>query len=259
MVTDKRLKVCPQCRSSNVELVKIGSLATEKTKESPSRAIDRIREALETTNPSKSGVLRDLLSLQADVSIPKFEFFDTIGLILQERSQFFMLSIYSELGNRLSVIYGAEGMREMDKYLLEKYCFSQGEQIIYELNGRISQLSDDFIGRVKGTIYITNSGIIAHGKFNSYPLKGGSGSLVPSTFQRRTWGLSPKGKQDFLIRSLAQYGYTFPTVNLHGLKMSNRKLSYSSSNNDRIRIIPSRIEEHRDKLFAILSKFQKQN
>jgi len=171
-----------------------------------------------------------------------------------------MASIYPGMRSRLSIIYGDEGMRVMDKYIMEKFCFNQGEQIIYELNGRIIRFTTNSVSRVKGTLYVTNSGIIAHGKFNSHtPYKYGSGSLVPSIFQRRAWGFSPKGKQDFKIHSLAQYGYKFPTGDLHGLKMDNRALSYSSSNNDRIRIIPSRIEEHRDKLFAILAKFQKRN
>ncbi|MFX0028805.1 MAG: zinc ribbon domain-containing protein, partial [Candidatus Hermodarchaeota archaeon] len=143
-----------------------------------------------------------------------------------------------EMRVKFSKIYGDEGMRVMDKYIIERYCLDRvhKEQIIYELNGKITQFAAKFTGKVRGTIYITNQRIIAQGKFNT--------NIRNLSFWAGTVLDLPHltGRHDFLTQSITKYGYQFPTDYIHRLRMSNRELSYFSGKN-RIKIIPSDIEE----------------
>jgi len=222
--------------------------------DTPNQVMDRIKKALEMRKPSITEILANLYTLQANNSLSNFEFFDRIGETYQLNPKFFMLSIYPKIRLKLSKIYGDEGMRVMNKYILEKSCLDEGEQIIYELNGTIRQkfLKKYTIKVLHGTIYVTNSRIIAHGKFE-FRLYQSAGAVIFGTTK------SPKkAKIAYISRSGPCYGYPFPIKNLHGLR--HYELSYSVKHYNkivsRITIIASKKEEHRDKLFAILDKFQ---
>lgn len=220
------------------------------------QAIEEIKKALEVRNPSKTGILKYLYKLQANISLSKFEFFDIIGIIIQIRPEFFMTSIYPKMWRKFAKIYGIEGIRVMDKYILENFCLNQGEQIIYEFNGTIKQnVPRQHSIQVSGNIYVTNNRIIAQGIFLFFPRQS-----VGATAAEVVTGLPlgrdvKKPKKTYIYHSAPCYGYKFPTDNLSGLQMQDRKLSYFSVGSE-VTIIPPKNEVHGDKLYAIFDKFQ---
>jgi len=221
----------------------------------PNQVMDRIKKALEMRKPSITDILADLYTLQANNSLSNFEFFDIIGKTYQLNPKFFMLSIYPKIRPKFSKIYGDEGMLVMHKYILEKFCLDEGEQIIYELNGKIRQKVPKkyTINILHGIIYVTNSRIIAQGKFK-FELYQSAGAVIFGSTK------SPKkAKIAYFSSSRPCYGYQFPIKNLHYLyNYNNRNLSYSVNDKrvSTITIFVSKKEHHGDKLFTILDKFQ---
>ena len=218
------------------------------------QVIERIKRALKMA--SKKEILEYIYTLQANYSLSNLEFFDLIGKIYKMNPRFFMISIYPEIRVKFNKIYGDQGMRVMDKHILERYSLNWDEKIIYEFNGKISGLVEKHAGmRVKGRIYITNQKIIAQGTFWFLDIDTSIKREIKESWigsQRR------KVKHAFLMRKMSTYGYHFPTYNFNRLKMGKRKLRYYSGKN-LIKITPSEMENHRDKLFAILDQFQTRN
>ena len=225
----------------------------------PNQVMDKIEKALEMEKPSREEVLTYLYNLQANESLSNLELFDLIGKTYQLSPVFFMFSIYPKLRSKLSKIYGDEGMRVMNKHILEKYCLEEGEQILYELDGIIRQKVPKkyawiMVGNLRqaGTIYITNKRIVAHGRLDLSPhesflrviITDGGGTKDPK-----------KAEKAYINDSAPCYGYEFPINDLHGLKKDYRKIIYFSGNS-RIKINLSRKEDNGDKLFEILDKFQ---
>ncbi|MHA1479641.1 MAG: hypothetical protein ACTSPU_15725 [Promethearchaeota archaeon] len=105
-----------------------------------------IEKALLMRKPSKDGILKCLYALQAENSLPAFEFFDVIGDIYQRAPVFFMSSIYPKIRRKFGKIYKNEGMRVMDKYILEKFCLDEGEQIKHEFYGIVKLKDMNFMG-----------------------------------------------------------------------------------------------------------------
>jgi len=243
-----------------IEKTHVKKKMTDIETNTPNQVMDRIKKALEMRKASKAEILTDLYALQANNSLSNFEFFDLIGETYQLNPKFFMLSIYPKIRYKFSKIYGDEGMSVMNKYILEKFCLDEGEQIIYELNGKIRQKVPKkyTIKILHGTIYVTNSRIIAHGKFE-FRLYQSAGEAI---FLGGSTKSPKKAKNAYFSSSGPCYGYQFPIKNLHYLyNYNNRNLSYSVKQDDNIvsdtiTIFVSKKEHHGDKLFAILDKFQ---
>jgi fructosamine-3-kinase len=247
--------------------IKISNIETN----TPNQVMDSIKRALEMRKPSQMEILANLYTLQANNSLSNFEFFDKIGETYQLNPMFFMLSIYPKIRRKFSKIYGDEGTRVMHKYILEKFCLDKGEQIIYELNGKIRQKVPKkyTINVLHGTIYLTNYRIVAHGKFAFIPYQSTGGVI----FDLCIGGSSKAPKEAkiaYISRSTPCYGYSFPIKNLYGLinpsAFNNHNLSYSVKQDEnlynddcRITIDASKKEDYGDKLFAILDKFQRIN
>jgi hypothetical protein len=170
-----------------------------------------------------------------------------------------MLSIYPNIRRKFRKIYGDEGMQVMNKSILETFCLDEEEQIIYELNGTIrKKIPKKYTIKVlHGTIYVTNYRIVVHGKI-VFELE----VAINESFK------SPKEAEiAYISNSTPCYGYPFPIKNLHGLinpsDFNNHNLSYSVKQDENlysddciITIDASKKEDHGDKLFAILDKFQ---
>jgi len=164
-----------------------------------------------------------------------------------------MYSIYPKLRRKFKKGYGDKGMEPMNEYIMEKYCLRKEEQIVYKLEGTISQKVPkvyEWIRVQKGTIYITSERIIALGRFDVCPHTSFAYWVLTegSTKSRK------KAEKSYIYSSTACYGYKFPTSSLRRLKKDTRKLTYFCGES-RIKIIPSR-KENLDRLFTILEETQ---
>ena len=218
---------------------------------------DKIKNLLEMKKPPKKKILSSLFTLQANDSLSKLEFFDIVGKIYQLNPLYFMFSIYRKLWSKSRKIYGVEGMKKMEKYIMENYCLNEGEQILYEWQGMIRQKVPKkydwiWVGNLRqpGTIYITNERIIAHGALAVYPyesyfrtvITGGGGTKDPK-----------KARKYYIQESGPCYGYNFPINDLHDLQMDKQKIIYFIGDS-RIKINISKKEGNAIKIFEILEK-----
>ncbi len=96
------------------------------------QTFNKIKNLLEMKKPSKKKILSSLLTLQANDSLSNLEFFDIVGKTYQLNPQYYMFSIYRKLWSKSRKIYGVEGMKAMEKYIMENFCLNEGEQILYE-------------------------------------------------------------------------------------------------------------------------------
>ncbi|MHA1479642.1 MAG: hypothetical protein ACTSPU_15730 [Promethearchaeota archaeon] len=242
-------------------------------KNSSNRYIIKIEKALEELQSSlkKSlfskrkicGELRNnVFALQADNSLSDPEFFDVIGEICQRKPMFFMLWIYPKMRDKLRKVYGNEGLRVMDKYILEKFCLDEGERIIHEFNGTLKlKAAKKYVIRINnGYVYVTNHRIVAQGKISldtDYSAK--QAVLEFAGISTKT----PLGaKIAYLSGSKPCYGYYFGGVK-HISYLSfekKRKLTYSVLSEEiDITINVSKKDNTGDKLYQILDKSKAQN
>jgi len=205
--------------------------------------------------------------------LPDTEFFDIVGETFKLNPGFYMKNLYKGVRKKLSANikkmlknrgislrdlkedfkekgFGfVNNLGKMDKYIFEKYCLIDGEQILFESSGLI------WFGRARasGALYVTNNRIIAQGKI----IAGGSHLVNPGFMDR-----------DRIINFSRQqkcYGYVFPIKNLYRLrKRKYRGVTYNAKLNNTTRKVvigmgkfPKR-EEHLSKIFEILSKHSKE-
>ena len=142
---------------------------------------------------------------------------------------------------------------EMERYIFEKYCLFDGEQILLESGGTIQW------GRATsgppisgGTLYVTNFRIISQGRIVP---RGGMFSA----------GWSDRSRIIKLSRQQKCYGYVFPIKNLSKLRKEYKRIFYkvklTNSKESRKVIIGMRKTRNREdnlnKIYEILSKLSK--
>ncbi len=210
------------------ELNKIGDL---------NQVFSNIHEEFKSTQPSSNRVityLYDLRTKEEFQGLSDSKFYDFIGEVFKLNPEYFMKHIYG--ARRL---YEEVNKKEMEKYIIEKFCLYEGEQILYECNGEITEtnptmkvVSTPVKASVDGRIYITNYRIIAHGKLSA---KGG-----------RWWGfglldlaiagVTGETKRDkskigmiegSTFQELPCYGFQFKTSNHVRLKKKSNGILYS--------------------------------
>lgn len=136
-------------------------------------------------------------------------------------------------------LIGDEKLKEMERYILEKYYLTEGEQILLEFNGNITQnrKMTEPIFLNSASIFITNARMIAQGKL--------------------------KGPYNRYIPNIAFYGYEIPIKNIFRLRRVRNNIRYrvmvdekQSEVNLKIALGESQAkrEENIDKLFEMLSK-----
>ena len=225
---------------------------TDMEKNTSNPHIIRIEKALEM---KKSSELRNhLYALQIDNSLSDFEFFDVIGDIYRRAPVFFMLEIYPKIKSKFRKVYGNEGSRVMDKYILEKFGLDEGEQILFEFDGEIllTALKQFKFEVNKGRIFVTNHRLIAHGNCLF--------TLIVGAGNERAFRSYISTDHTYLKPC---YGYSFPIKNLYSLtplsdfqrQNKKRKLTYFSIGR-KIEINPSKKENTLDRLYEILNEFQ---
>lgn len=211
--------------------------------------------------PSKGDILKFFYTLQADDSLSNFDFFDVIGEIYQQEPAFFMLKIYPKIRRKFGKIYKNEGMRVMDKYILEKFCLDEGEQIKHEFYGTVKlKVPKKYVIRIiNGTFYVTNRRIIAQGKLG-FDLDLSTGQAILE-FGGGSTKNPKKALKHYISSSKSCYGYSIPIKNLYKLNRFTtgskiKKLSYLIPQKTKITINISKKEGIGEKLYEILNDFQ---
>ncbi len=228
-------------------------------KNTSNQYIIRIEKALEKRNVSE--LCNNLFDLHIDNSLSDFEFFDVIGDIYQQAPAFFMLKIYPKIRRKFGKIYRNEGMRVMDKYILEKFCLDEGEQIKHEFYGTLKlKVPKKYVIRIiNGTFYVTNRRIIAQGKLG-FDLDLSTGQAILE-FGGGSTKNPKKALKHYISSSKSCYGYSIPIKNLYKLIRFTtgskiKKLSYLVPQKTKITINISKKDNIGDKLLTILNEFQ---
>jgi hypothetical protein len=211
--------------------------------------------------PTKGEILKLFYTLHADDSLSNFDFFDIIGEIYQREPAFFMLKIYPKIRRKFGKIYKNEGMRVMDKYILEKFCLDEGEQIKHEFYGTVKlKVPKKYVIRIiNGTFYVTNRRIIAQGKLG-FDLDLSTGQAILE-FGGGSTKNPKKALKHYISSSKSCYGYSIPIKNLYKLNRFTtgskiKKLSYLVPQKTKITINISKKEGIGEKLYEILNDFQ---
>ena len=195
--------------------------------------IDNIKMEFSARRSAKR-ILKSLYSLRTQEKFQQLtdsEFFDIVGEVFNLNPDFFMKELYKTFRNKMGRIIGVEKLKEMEKYIIEKFCLYEGEQILYECKGNIKQtelLEQKKSGKYKmdswpvkisvrsGDIFITNYRIIAHGV-----LKVSGGESTRLWTWTSLWVFSGGSKRterrDAKIKSSPLFGYQFPYKNHFGL------------------------------------------
>jgi len=197
-----------------------------------------IKEELQNPRPNAKTILKSLFDLRTNKKIQQpsdSEFFDIVGETFQLNPDFFMKEIYKVFMVKLGKIIGFEKRREMEKYIIEKFCLAEGEQILYECKGNVKQVElieqkesgkykmDRFpltISVSSGDVFLTNYRLIAHGLLK---VKGGESTswfVWTDSLWIFTGGSKRREKKDNFIESSPLFGYQFPIKNHWGLSKS---------------------------------------
>ncbi|MBY9009438.1 MAG: hypothetical protein KGD74_06200 [Candidatus Lokiarchaeota archaeon] len=185
--------------------------------------VNNIKEEMLKPYPNSTRIithLHDLRTREEYQSLFNSEFYDIVGETFKLNPEYFMKSIY---GN--GRFYKKINKSEMEKYILEKLCLYDGEQILFEGVGEIEQKSVDVGVWVGGRIYVTNYRIIAHGALKSH---GRGPTLLDLVSLPLTGGA---GKSTIINGSTNQelpcYGYQFKIKNHQGLKKKDYRIKYN--------------------------------
>lgn len=246
------------------------------------QVLSNIKKELNYSPSSTKIILKILYELRSKDRSQQFtdsEFFDIVGETFKLDPYYFMKELYKPFRNKMGISIGAEKLKEMEKYILEKYCLLEDEKIIYELSGKITQTElteQNASGKYKmkhspvkisvssGNLFFTNYRIIAQGKLK---VSGGHNTsfrsiMTPKLLKRYAWtGNTTQGirrKDNF--RSSSIYGYHFSIKNRTGLSKINllHSIGYDIKINKRKCIISikttdtSEKREHMNKIIDIL-------
>ena len=248
------------------------------------QVINDIKKEVRNPRISVNKILKSLYDLRTKEKFQQLsdsEFFDIVGEIFKMNPDFYMKELYQTFRNKMGKIIGAEKLKEMEKYIIEKFCLYKEEQILYECEGNIKQTElleqkpsgkykmDSFPLKISvrsGVLFFTNYRIIAQGKLK---VSGGeSWNLwiwAPKLFVFSGGSKRAESKKTIIDGSIYQelpcYGYQFPIKNHTGLSKSNllHIIAYSLMIDNRkctISIKPNLLkrEEHMNKIFDILRK-----
>jgi hypothetical protein len=154
-------------------------------------------------------LLWDLRRKEEFQHISDSEFYKVVGEVFNLKPDFYMSSLYKPFRIKLRKIIGSEKVKEMEKFLVEKYNLDEGEQILSVFDGSLIQnakmLKPIFIE--SATFFFTSNRIFAQGK-----LKG--------PFHRYS-------------SEIGIYGYIIPTRKIFRLRRVRNNIRYRIMLGDR--------------------------
>ena len=195
------------------------------------------------------GLLEDIYGEVYDRTL----FYDFFGKLLTRNPEFFDTR-FSDTYN--SKVAGWESQKlEMESYILEKYCFFEGEFFISKFYGGLYHTKGFSAGyRLNGRLYATNYRIIGHGAYIRYKsgitdyLRKNIPNLARfsySTSKAIFEDIQKFSGKDEKYKALPIFGYHYPILNAKSvnLNLKKRYLSlYSKPSSYRISITRSNFE-----------------
>ena len=208
-------RICPFCGETLVELEEDSKEITipqTSVMSSSNQIMNYIKEELQKRRPASNKILNLLLDLRRKAEFQQLsdsEFFNIVGETFHLRPDFYMSMIYKPFRNKLRKLIGDDKLREMEKFIIEKYNLHEGEHISYIFDGSLIQnakmLKPFFIE--SATFFFTNHRVITQGK-----LKG--------PFHRYS-------------SELDIYGYVIPTRKIFRLRRVRNNIRYRIMLGDR--------------------------
>lgn len=212
----------------------MGNIREELQKEKP--IINKIISYLFDLRIYKDGIEFD--SKDEWRYLSDLEFFDIVGEIFKLNPTYFMKNLYNVIRDRVDKLYGYQKRKNMDKFILEKFCLYPEEEILYSFNGDIHlNIIQPVLSVSRANIFITNYRIIAQGRLKLR--------------------LKMVNLQDTIIKLSIQqelpcYGYIFPINQLYSLRKMGPYVNYDVMEDYLIQIHPSSLNN--DRLVEFLSE-----
>jgi hypothetical protein len=197
--------------------------------------LNMIKVELESPRPNTKKLLKYLLDFEKDI-LSSPEYFEIVGETFRLNPDFFMKEFYETFMVKLGKMIGLEKRHEMVKYIIEKYCLLEDEQILYECKGNVKQvelIEQKETGKYKmdttpltisissGDVFITNYRLITQGLLK---VKGGEKTKGFLFYATNLWVFTGKSKRterkDSFIEASPLFGYQFPIKNHWGLSKS---------------------------------------
>lgn len=199
------------------------------------QVLNMIKTEFESPRPNNKRILKYLFDFEKNqLSTP--EYFEIVGEAFKLNPDFFMKEIYETFMSKLVRMTGVEKRIEMEKYILEKYCLVEGEEILFDCSGNVKQvelIEQQESGKYKmdtmpltisvhsGHVFLTNYRLIAQG---SLKVKGGERTKGFLFWATDLWVFTGKSKRterkNTLIEAVPLFGYQFPIDNHWGLSKS---------------------------------------
>ena len=241
-----------------------------------------VKENLFSLLESKKGnlIAKRLLKLIETKTIPLKGTYTLIGELTKTDPEFFMNEIYPILFKFKSRSLPAkiyritkkhfmwqihelkDHIRKRDAYILENYCFLEGEEIILDFPGSTFLQKSN----ISGKIYLTNYRIINVGSAlkSGVVLFGLLGALISagisSSRKALREAITKEIGGDMSTFSIGEWGYTIPIINAYDIKKGKKLISYSINLKTRkikVTIVPSRgYKEVLTKIEQQLLKYQ---
>lgn len=193
------------------------------------------------------GLLEDIHGKVYDPTI----FYDFLGNLLTRNLEFFDARFSYAFNSKVA---GWESQKlDMESYILEKYCFFEGEFFISKFYGTIAQWVGLDSAVLKGRLYVTNYRIIGHGTYRrNDALDIFWTSNVPNLARFSYSSSKPifediqkfSGK-DMKYKALPIFGFQYPILNVKNARLRKKFLKFKSDHRYFISITKSFDETYR--------------
>lgn len=198
------------------------------------------KKALLKINDTIAERVRDMFKKVYDITLV----YDFLGRLLSQNVQFFDVRFCNSYNSKIANKLTPELKLEMESYILEKYCFLEGEFMISKFLGSLTH--GKYI--LSGRIYATNYRIIGHGVYKRKEGGGGPdglGSLIlwaiiaavyyPTTKAIFNDIKKSMGK-DLKYKELPIFGYQFPILDAKNIKIAKQTLKFKTDRNYKIEV-----------------------
>jgi len=229
--------------------------------------LNNIKKELEKapSTISKENILSFLFHEQL---VSYSEFYNIVGETFKFNPEYYMKKLYGDVRKRILKLYGEEKLNEMEKYIIEKYCLYDGEQLLDVFYGNVRQIPKKKSQEVNilGRFYITNNRIISQGELFGMPYTGlylpflGQTGIVSAKKRERKERPIKNKIASSIQQEIPCYGYNISYKNLFNLK-KKKNLEYQLKKENKTIVIKIRLPkenraEHLDILYDILNKEQ---
>lgn len=182
-------------------------------------------------------IIKTLIALLAEKKESDItDFYDVLGELIKEDFTYFLNSCYFRLRKQAANLLSAKILSEMDKYILENYCFSQDEKLVTSTKGVFVRPK----GKLTGYLYLTNFRLIGDGVLSEQQ----SSTVVSHSVLRATIKMARNSVKDARVKAVSNalktamgdkfsdqalkiFPHHFPIMNAYNIKRGNKNVSYT--------------------------------